>query len=408
MTEFRPKTAPDAGLKEAGQTNSPAIGEFLASRGGPFYELQEQLRLLNRNALRAGLRAVLFVALAWGVPFLLGLPRSFSLDRGQGAYLADLGVWARFFIGVGAFILAEQQVEPGLRTKLAQLVRAPVIAPTSLSQAGEIVSGALRQRDSRTAEFICLVLAIFASVMSYLNFHTVTASSWAVEHLPDGNRITAAGWWSICFSLPLFVFLFVRGIWRHTVWAKLLRGLAKTELRLVASHPDGKGGLAFLAQYPNAYVFFVFGMSCAIAAAVAKNFLHEGLSMTTFTMVMGGWLVIVMAFFAYPLSAFTPPLARLKREGLALFGAQATQYCRLAERKAIGRNVFGDPTPETDEDISDPGKLYEASRKLSTVLVSRAAVVPVAAAALVPFAVAGATKLPYKEVFSVLKKLLLL
>jgi hypothetical protein len=35
-------------------------------------------------------------------------------------------------------------------------------------------------------------------------------------------------------------------------------------------------------------------------------------------------------------------------------------------------------------------------------------VVPVAAAALIPFAVAGATTLPYKEVFSVMKKLLLL
>jgi hypothetical protein len=384
----------------------PDLGEFLASHGGPFFDLQEQLKLLRRNALRVGSRAALFVALAWGVPFLLGLPRSFSLERGQGAYLADLGVWAKFFIGIGAFILAEQQVEKGLKAKLSQLL--PIAAPTSIPAAAAIVSSALRQRDSRGAEFICLALAVFSSILSYLNLHTVGASSWAVEHLLEGNRITLSGWWSICFSLPLFVFLFLRGVWRHFLWARMLRKLAKLDLRLVATHPDGKGGLAFLGQYPNAYAIFVFGMSCAVAAAVAKYSLHEDLSATTLSMVMSGWLAIVISLFAYPLSAFTSPLQQLKEQGLSLLGAQATQFHRSAERKAIGRNVLSDTTPEPDTELSDPGKHYEAMGKLSTILVSRTAVVPVAAAALIPFAVVGATVLPYKEVLSVLKKLLLL
>jgi hypothetical protein len=42
------------------------------------------------------------------------------------------------------------------------------------------------------------------------------------------------------------------------------------------------------------------------------------------------------------------------------------------------------------------------------MLVNRKTLLPVAAAALIPFAIAGASKLPYKEVFSVLKKLLLI
>jgi hypothetical protein len=408
MNEIVTPASADVNAGDPSLPPGPDLGEFLASHGGPFFELQAQLKLLQKNALRVGARAALFVALAWGVPFLLGVPRSFSLDHGQGAYLTDLGVWAKFFFGIGAFILAEQQVEKGLRAKLSQLVLAPVIAPGSIPAAAAIVSSALRQRDSRGAELVCLALAVFASILSYLNFHTAEASSWAVEHLQDGNRISLAGWWSICFSLPLFVFLFLRGVWRHFVWARMLRKLAKLDLRLVATHPDGKAGLAFLSQYPNAYAFFVFGMSCAIAAAVAKHSHHEDLSATTLSMVMSGWLAIVISFFAYPLSAFTPPLNRLKEQGLSFLGAQATQFNRSAERKAIGRNVFSDSTPEPDMELSDPGKHYDAMRKLSTILVSRAAVVPVAAAALIPFAVVGASVLPYKQVVSVLKKLLLL
>jgi hypothetical protein len=40
--------------------------------------------------------------------------------------------------------------------------------------------------------------------------------------------------------------------------------------------------------------------------------------------------------------------------------------------------------------------------------MSRSAIARLAGAALVPFAIAGATKLPYKEVFSLVKKLLVL
>jgi hypothetical protein len=79
---------------------------------------------------------------------------------------------------------------------------------------------------------------------------------------------------------------------------------------------------------------------------------------------MGGWLMIVLAFFAYPLSAFTPALTRLKENGLIVLGAQATGYFRAAERKAIGRNIFADPSPELEVEVGDPAKLYEASSKL--------------------------------------------
>ena len=49
------------------------VSEFLLAQGGPFYALQRQLGLLHENAFRAGSRALLFVALAWGAPLVLSL-----------------------------------------------------------------------------------------------------------------------------------------------------------------------------------------------------------------------------------------------------------------------------------------------------------------------------------------------
>lgn len=93
-----------------------------------------------------------------------------------------------------------------------------------------------------------------------------------------------------------------------------------------------------------------------------------------------------------------------------ILGAQATRYHRAAERALIGRNVVADDASEADPDrtVADPSAQFGASRKLSVFLMSRSAVAPLAAAVLVPFAIAGATKLPYKEVFTLVKKLLVL
>jgi hypothetical protein len=190
----------------------------------------------------------------------------------------------------------------------------------------------------------------------------------------------------------------------------LLWRIASLELRLVATHPDGKGGIAFLAEYPNAYSMFVFGMSASMAITVVRHVFDANISSVTFGYIITGWLVIVFAFFAFPLLAFSKPLAELKERSAHVLGAQATRYHRAAERALIGRNLAANDDTEADSGpaVPDPSAQFTASRKLSVILMSRSAIAPLAAAALVPFAIAGATKLPYKEVFSLVKKLLVI
>ncbi|WP_455270668.1 hypothetical protein [Rhizobium herbae] len=213
------------------------VADFLASRGGPFYELQSRLGLLHERALQAGKRALIFIGVAWLVPFLLGLPNSLSFDSTNGlTYLLDMGVWAKFFVAIGAFMLAEQQVEQRLRAKLRQLVAAPIVAPSSLPLAAQAVSQALKQRDSRVAEAACLVIAVIAASVALRHLLAVETSSWAVVAVPGANSITLAGWWFIIVSMPLFWFLAMRGLWRHFLWSLLLRKVARLELRLVSTH----------------------------------------------------------------------------------------------------------------------------------------------------------------------------
>lgn len=386
------------------------IQDYLAYRGGPFFELQKRMGLLRKDALNARRRALFYIALAWLVPLLLALPESLRLRPFGATYLTDVGLWGRFVLAIGMVVLAEEQVEERLRVKLRHFTAAPLVAPHAMPAVATAVNRALRLRNSRIAEAICLAMGFCFAFWAIRHHLSSEGYTWAAVSDESGRHITIAGWWALLVSLPLFWFLVLRGFWRHFVWSRLLREIARLDLRLVASHPDGKGGLAFLADYPNAYMTFMFGLSCAVASSFAQHIVAEAISAKTLTTIMGVWLAVVLGLFAYPLSAFSRPLRRLRETTLLAAAAQATQRQRQEERKILSRNMVADDAgePPADQEVPDPGKLYEAAKKMKGGLFSRSAVLPLSAMALLPFAVVGLSQLPFDDVLSLVKKLLLL
>lgn len=180
---------------EAG--TSPAAPDFLIARGGPFYELQERLGLIHAQALRAGQRALLAVALAWGVPLVLAAlaGTAWSGTAAERPYLLDLGAWARFFVAVGMLVLAERQVEERLRALQAQFQRTPLLPPGSRTEAARVLVRALRRRDSRLAELAILVLAVLLTATGAQAKLDADPSLWLARTAADGtHRVTMAGW----------------------------------------------------------------------------------------------------------------------------------------------------------------------------------------------------------------------
>lgn len=148
-------------------------------------------------------------------------------------------------------------------------------------------------------------------------------------------------------------------------------------------------------------------MSGVISAAVTHQVLHGTFTVSALSTIMGLWLALIFAYFGIPLICFMRLLSDLKKSSLLAAATRGTEYQRQAERKTLGRNVIADEGNVTEDEIPDPAKFYEAAKKLSPMLVTRATLVPVSAAALLPFAAAGFTQLPVKELIPVLKHLLL-
>jgi hypothetical protein len=384
--------------------------DFLIAKGGPFYALQLRLRLLREDAFRAGPRALLFVFLAWGIPLLLCLVADAAGQAGATrSYLASLPMWSRFVVAVGLFILMEQRVEQRLVQVLRRMVAAPVLSPSSFDGAARAVLKALQQSNAALPEAICLFLAAITSVVQYFRVLHSGTEPWAVHSVADGTTLTVIAWWIVLFSNPLFMFLLFRWLWRLGVWSMLLARLAKLDLRLVATHPDRKAGLGFVGEYPNAYVMFVFAVSCVLGSAMAVNMTEGAANATLLGYVMMLWLVVVLAVFVLPLLAFHAPLKKLKKSTRREYEAVATRYFRAAEREQLGHNIVAADAGEADkaDELSDPTKSVNAARLQSTIPFSREALLPLSAAALIPLALAGATQLPVKEILGVFKSILL-
>jgi hypothetical protein len=190
----------------------------------------------------------------------------------------------------------------------------------------------------------------------------------------------------------------------------MLKEFAGLEMRLVATHLDGAGGLAFIGRYPNVFTVLVFAISCVIAAGIARGLLDGSLEIATYGYLMASWLAVAYALFVLPLAAFRRPLQEHKERTLLSCSAQVTRRERAKEREVLGRNLAdSDEASETSsESFPDPAAIYEAARKLRTIPFSRTALLPLGAAALLPLLAAGMTQVPLEQLVSSAKRLLFL
>jgi hypothetical protein len=411
MSIKRKKIADESGGSPASDVER-SFAEFLLMRGGPFDALQRRMRLAQEHDHDHAVerRTLIFVAVTWGVPLLLSVlgGRVWGTFE-QRPFLLDLGALARFLVAVGLLIAMERVLDGSLSTKLGQFARAPLIAPESMSSAVETMKRAMRRRDSVFPEAVCLALAIAATTVNLYRILSTHESSWIVSVGGSGAVLTAAGWWCLFISSPIFWFLLLRALWRHFVWSLFLRKIARLKLRLVATHPDGRGGLSFISDYPIAFTLFVLALSCVVGSALAIELIAGELSNLVYVSIMAVWLVLVLALFAFPLVAFTAPLMHMKQRTLLVSGAQATRQQRQLERRVLRANMAAPDAAEAAlaVELPDANGIHDKARQVSVFLVSRAAFVPVCVAAVLPLLAAGVTKLPYEEIVKFAMKTLL-
>lgn len=387
------------------------MSDFSIARGAPFAEAQEKLGLLSSSRLAAPKRAAIFTLFCW-LPLLALATAGGTLDSPEGgrSFLRDLTVHARFLVAVPVFILLEQLAEPRLAALSHQFLAGGLLRTESSGRFEEIIERSHRRRDSWVAEAVCLVLAYALAAPTLMDNIKRQGGTWAGSVVDGTVHFTPAGWWLLLVAGPLFAFLLFRWLWRYLIWANFLRCVAALDLRLVATHPDRAGGLAFVAQYPAAFAAFAFACSVVAASMLARALLWGGASINQFQVALGVWVAFFVGLFTVPLFFFAGPIKKAKRAALLAYSTLSSRHNVAFEKRWLFEETGAEDkllgAPDASS-LADLATGYEAVKNMLPVPLSKEAVLPVVVATVLPLIAAAATQVPLRQMLGVLKLLML-
>lgn len=368
--------------------------------GGPDEALQRALRVAGSERRNVVRRALVAVLVAWVPLVVLSALGGRALGSSyRDSMLLDPAMDARFAIALPLLVLAAPALSRRMQSIVAHFLRAELVKPTERARFHEDIVAVLRWRDSRAAfALMVAVAAIHALALGAASIAEMSGS-WRVA---DGG-LSAAGWWLVVVSQPLYDIVVLQFLYRVALWWRWLWRVSRLDLQLNGTHPDGAGGLSFVAGVLYAFRVPLFAIACSAAGSLANVLLWTGASLTSFRYAIAALAVVLVALAAGPLAFFNAPLARAKQRDALVSGVLAGRQLRAFEAKWLG-----DKSIEVDETFRAPdfssvdhlNATVAAVHRMNTVPFLRKQLIPLAVAVLLPFVPVAAIEMPLDEIVS--------
>lgn len=381
-----------------------AAAEASLVRGGPFYRVQQALRLMRPNQWNLGRRITVLVAVTW-IP-LVAITVALN-PHGLISLLKDYRVYSRIFLAIPALLVGEVLMETRFRAVMAHIREARLLTEKDTGYMEKVIAGLVRLRDSLLPELAVLVLLIAHSVASYRGL--ADATPWLRQRVGNELQLTAAGWYAVVVSTSIFQLLLGLGLWKWLMWTFFAFRLSTRNLRLVPTHPDRHGGLGFLGLTASAFAPVAFAAAVVIGATWREAILHDGARLMDFKLPAITLVVITALVALAPLAFFVPRLAQLRRKGILEYGVLGQIHSTDFHEKWIvhraGHEAEFLQAVETSS-LANFGRVCESIGTLRPFPADRGALITLAVAVAVPALPVIITQVPLIVVLDDLLKAL--
>ena len=376
-------------MPKGGSEVAVVTPEFQLMDGGPLYQWMKRHGMERVSMAQ---RAIALAAFAW-VPLLglafaqgLALPGTLRIP-----FLYDIACHVRFLVVLPLLVLADIAVNSATGSSIRQFVTSGLVDATTRAPFDALIATARKRRDSQLVGVLIAALAIVPAVyLGAARSTTVFDGTWYTA--PGGSGASLAANWSIFIGGFSFRILVYRWIWRLTIWTLLLWGIARLDLRSVATHPDGAGGLGFLGVAQTRFGVLSFAGGAAVSSFIADQILFQNGSVKSETVVIIAYIVAAMLLLLAPLLAMSARLARTRREGLFTYGALASEYVEQFDRRWVRREA----TPPNEllgsadvQSLADMANSFSVVTKMAPVPIDRGSIIFLAVAAAAPFVPLG-------------------
>jgi hypothetical protein len=386
-----------------------AYRDLILTEGGPTYQIEKRVGIIQHTSPRIVRRALLSIAVTWLVLLVLSALQGHAIGHQQVtvSFLGDIAAHTRFLLAVPLLLAAETIIGPRLAGAASHFVRSGLVSSEDSVPFARAVDRGLALRDSRLAEVVLILLAYFI-VATTIRSTTTLASTWAALRIGGALSLTWAGWWEVLFCIPLYQFLTLRWLWRLFLWGQFLWRMSKLKLKLMPTHPDESGGIAFVGEAQRFFGIIVFAFSVTSAGVLANGILYDHIPLQHFAPAIAAFVVISLIVVLAPLLVFSAQLVVTKREGMHHYGTLATEYTSAFNQKWIvgPRNPQDELLGSGDiQSLADLGNSFGFIDKMGYLPVGPRTPIHLIIAALAPLAPLLLTMMPLKDVLELLFKL---
>jgi hypothetical protein len=372
--------------------------ELSLVRGDALMRIQRAIGLVPADGLGAGRRALVLALVSWLPLAIWALVKGRALAGDvDEPLMSHFGIHVRLLIAVPLLVIAEA-VSHGISTRLfPQFLSSGLVPDTEIARFRETLRKLARLRDATLPWVVLLgaLLVVLAVSPTPADNHEL---NWTAD--PAGGGFGFAAIWFSWVARPIFTILLLAWLWRLVLVFVLCARLARLDLALVPTHPDGAGGLGFLERLPAAFSPVVLGISLVLAARWAHDVRYHGVHVESLYLPMIAFGVLALVLFLAPLLPWFRLLARARRSAEMEYGALVARHGRLVrQRWILGEPVADDAllgAPELGP-VADTLTLYDAARKMRSFPIARRSVVAIALPAALPMIGVLAMEIPIKD-----------
>jgi hypothetical protein len=393
------------------EQSSIHYAEFSLIKGGLLFRLLVWMRLMRPDLEPLYSRAIIFALLTWLPLLVLSAMQGLAVGGSiKIPFLYDITVSVRLLLALPLLIVAEQMVDSRSHEVICHFIESGLVDDKEAPKYESIVRQVQRIANSIPVEVVILALVIVNSAFLRLEFSGVS-STWQFLVSPSGITRTPAGWWHLVVCIPVFQFLLVRWLYRYLIWCWFLWRVSLLDLRLVSTHPDRVGGLAFLGVLQVKFCPIVFALASILSAYVGQEILFGGAVLKQFTMMILGNVLLILTIFLGPYLVFSLKLFEIKRRGFLEYSAMANDYTRSFHQKWIrggapeGEHLLGSSDIQSLADLSNSFAIVRDMRLVPFDL--KLTIIPYAACAVIPFLPLALTVFPIEEIIEKIFKILL-
>ena len=200
--------------------------------------------------------------------------------------------------------------------------------------------------------------------------------------------------------MPLFRFLMFRCIWRIFLWWRFLWRLAKMELHLVPTHPDGVAGLGYLEVVQTHFIFLVLAISALVSASFAEEISSGKTAFDVVYPALALTVALDLALVFCPPYFFALKLRVCREKGLRDYMELGARYVNVFEEKWLGatssseQSLLGTPDLQSLADLSTSLNIV---RNMRSAPVSTRLLITIVVAGLLPMLPLFLFKYPIAE-----------